>query len=59
MTVRPKCPICENKIIAAPSKKWIFSNYEVSRFHCPECEHEFNVYREGKNIKFTIPKSKL
>jgi hypothetical protein len=57
--VRPKCPIYENEIIAAPSKKLIFNNYEVSGFHCPECEREFNVYREGENIKFTVPKSKL
>ena len=58
--MRVECPICGYEFEGKPIKTWKMSIWNVSRFRCPKCNKEFNLYVHGKNPekKFTIPKKK-
>ena len=54
-----RCPICNAEIQETPFKEWLFNDYSVSRYKCPECGYSFNIYSKEGEEAYTIPKRKL
>lgn len=50
------CPICENRTEDDPIKVWNYNKYVVKKYVCRECGDSFNIYFEGNEEAFTLPK---